>query len=245
MSIENPTAYELHLADQIDAVLVEVEQFSSPALDGSESATAKLIEVLEEHRLAMSQFAGEGEWLYTQGRAARPRVPGVDDHVPLTQRFTTKNPEHLLAPIIVPAWSPGQPIVVHNGEKTKNVLLQRNLPEQTALNMSFCYWHEGQGRRGSYLTKPQLLTQTSGQYVVVWWVCPSCAERLTSAFPREQLGQLYDGHDDAQPTMAQALRILGAQDAPEASLPPYPTGGARGVCLFPVSAFVETPALPA
>ena len=182
MSIETPTPAELQMADQISKMLEENEKFSSPGLDSNETAQAKVKEVLDLHRLAISDgpgFAGDGEWLWTQAKPS-VAVPGVDDNV-APQVFTTRNPAHLLAPIIVPAWNPGCPIVVRNGATVREVLAGRALPEDTGLDMSRCYWHEGPGQGGKRSRHPKLLTQTCGQYVVVWWVCPHCAEHLKAA----------------------------------------------------------------
>ncbi|MDP0400387.1 hypothetical protein [Tsukamurella strandjordii] len=231
MSLDNPTPQELQIADQLEQVTREVQQFSSPGLLGNESVKAKLDAVMDEHRRAVSrgpEYHGDGEYWSTEAPDAGPRVPGLDEPAPTSPEFDTGNPEHLLGPIVIPSWSPGAPIVVRNGEKLKNVLVGPGLIKHSGNRMLHCTWHDGPGRRGRYMTRPMLLTQTRGQYVVVWWVCPSCSERLQEAFPREM------------PTAAQSYKELLGERSGYA----YPSGGRRGICLFPVTS-VRTPGYPA
>lgn len=248
MSLEHPTPYESHLADQVEMVLREVEQFDSPGLAHSEVTRAKLDVVLAEYRQAISRgpvLMSDGHYAETAAPSRSIRVPGLDDDLPLSADipFDEEDPDHLLGPIVIPAWNPRIPIVVRNGATVSTVLWARDLLRHTGLDMKHCTWHDGAARQGRYMDKPSLLTQTRGQYVVIWWVCPTCAERLQAAFPRETLGQLYDGHEpELSYVLSYEVKLasLGVGD----DWQPYHGGGARGICMIPLGAGVKTPHLP-
>lgn len=226
--------------DQLEHVQREVDQFDSPGLADDATVHAKENLVLDEMRLATArgpETFGGGAYLSTPAPDQPPVVPGVGDTtlLPRLPRFNPDNPEHLLAPIVIPAWNPASPVVVRNGAKLKVVLQRPEIIEQTEPRMLHCTWHDGPCRRGSYLDDPMLMTTTRGQYVILWWVCGYCAEQLKKAFPPRY-------RTDAE-EFASDLATLGVQGWRDPGNP-YPTGDLTGVCLFPVSHLVNVPRIP-
>lgn len=185
MSLEHPTAGETAEADKIDAMLRETGAFQSPGLRRNRRARRKREELFRRNRQAHSTHpdADQGE---------RPgffmATPGDD-----LPKFRSRNPNHTLAPYVVPVWDPAISVVVRLGWSI-DLLLRRpeflelvstyNPKVTSRLDQRHCYWHDGPIRANSLGDRQcWLLTQVSGQWIGVWWVCAHCRQNLDRRYP--------------------------------------------------------------
>ncbi|MCZ4550093.1 hypothetical protein [Gordonia rubripertincta] len=184
MSIDTPTAGERAEADRVNNLLRETEPFRSPGLRANRRA--------REKRESLFGLNNQAHNYWTADQGDRPgfclATPGAD-----LQHFKSHNPDHILAPWVVPAWDHAARFIVRPGWTIDRLLkspefleeastFDRNQPSR--LDHGFCYWHDGPIRADSLGGhRCWLLTQTTGQWVGVWWVCSRCKERLDLKYP--------------------------------------------------------------
>lgn len=183
-------AWERAEADRIVRVQRDVEPFDSPGLNNDYRAQQKLDTLLKKSRRALSSGGGpHSNQIGPSGMWSATPVPGTTD-----QTFKTRNPDNLLAPYVIPAWDPRLGVVVRIGWSIDKLLTSSEFLElastmepgaQTRLEKNQCYWHNG-AARPSDSRERWLLTQTRGQWVCVWWVCPDCKNKLEAKHPGRQ-----------------------------------------------------------
>lgn len=184
-----PTTWERAEADRLSAMLRESERFKSVALQNDEDAQHKKARVLELHRKLFCHFQDHDDPdVYRAGVPFYEATPVADGQ----PNFTSANPDHLLAPIVLPAWSAELAFVVRPPWSVKRLLASTelltiapsiDLKARSPLNRHRCTWHDGPLRASSTgRRRAWLLTQVRGQYVGVWWVCARCREDLDALY---------------------------------------------------------------
>ncbi|PBC37950.1 hypothetical protein CJ178_28455 [Rhodococcus sp. ACPA4] len=168
-------------ADRIGAMIRDVERFDR-GFGKTELGNRKMLRLVDRHRAA-ARFFGE------------PDDPGfcLFSSTPTIGEFSSNNPDHLLAPIVLPAWDQCLAFVIRGTWTVEKLLGSGELLEKAGtmnpevksrLKRTRCSWHEGPirpDRDGG--TRCSLLTVTRGQYVGVWWVCAHCRESLERRHP--------------------------------------------------------------
>lgn len=168
-------------ADRIGAMIRDVERFDR-GFRKTELGSRKILRLVERHRAA-ARFFGEPSDL---GFCLFSSTPTSDG-------FSYNKPDHMLAPILLPAWDQQLAFVVRGSWTVEKLLASGELLEtagslnsevKSRLNRDRCSWHEGPikpDRNGG--THCSLLTMIRGQYVGVWWVCAHCRVSLERRYP--------------------------------------------------------------
>ncbi|WP_461418313.1 hypothetical protein [Gordonia sp. GN26] len=168
-------------ADKISAMLRETERVDSYALAENYRAQQKLSALLRKNRRAMESGGPNHPPTGSGMISSPPPAPGI----PEVSIWSNLDP--WLAPHIVPAWDPRVLFLARNGWTVRDLLASPQFLEtgygnkKTRLRRDGCCWtNHAASPPGS--TEGSLLTMTRGQWVGVWWVCPSCRQALDTKY---------------------------------------------------------------